>query len=166
MKKVIWLLAIMLPLCLWGIAQGQTPDGMTPAEEEACTKYEGEGARHGLCIAYCEAQDCVNYKDDPSCQRIRENFIHYSKKKGYLSGKKKPEKNVIDCSVTACSYEDRNYCKGKEIDCYIDKECTAICTSTFQGFTDKGEVLCTKAPLCKKCVKDPECDYIACEVEP
>ena len=31
----------------------QTPDGETPAEEQACDKYQGEGARYGLCVAYC-----------------------------------------------------------------------------------------------------------------
>lgn len=132
-------------------ASAQTPDSFTPAVEEACTKYEGEGARHGLCIAYCEAQDCNNTKDsNPSCATIAERFISYSVRQGYVSGPK--ELPVISCSVTACSKDDFAFCGGKEIDCAIDGTCQQICTASFQGFTSDGKPLCSVAPLCKKCV--------------
>jgi len=133
----------------------QTPDEQTPAEEEACTKYEGEGARYGLCVAYCEAQDCEGTKLDPqSCANIEQNFIDWPKKKGYTAGKK-PQ--PIDCKVTACTPEDRLLCGGVEQDCIVNletKECESICTSRFEGTNDRGEPLCTKAPACKRCVAD------------
>ena len=132
-------------------AFAQTPDSFTPAVEEACTKYEGEGARHGLCIAYCEAQDCDNTKDsNPSCSTIAERFISYSVRQGYVKGPK--EKPVIACKVTSCTAEDAKYCGGKEMDCSIDGTCQQICTATFQGTGPKGEQLCSVAPACKGCV--------------
>jgi len=134
-------------------AFAQTPDSFTPAVEEACTKYEGEGARHGLCIAYCEAQDCENTKDsNPSCSTIAERFISYSVRQGYVKGPK--EKPAIACKVTSCTPEDAKYCGGKEFDCSIDGTCQQVCTSTFQGFGPKDEPLCSVAPLCKKCVAE------------
>ncbi len=45
-----------LAVALAPAALAQTPDGTTPAEEEACDKYVGEGARHGLCIAFTPRQ--------------------------------------------------------------------------------------------------------------
>jgi hypothetical protein len=156
--KTAWRwLAIMFvagALAIPGMNIGQTPDGETPAEEESCTKYEGEGARFGLCVAYCEAQDCEGMKLDPiSCRNIEQNFIDWSVKKGYVKGKK-PQ--PIDCSVTACSADDVRYCRGVEQDC-IDPEtgdCESVCTSEFAGFDGKGNPLCTAIPPCKKCVGD------------
>lgn len=138
-------------------ATAQTQDGFTPAEEEACTKYEGEGARHGLCIAYCEAQDCdITKGSNPSCSTIAERFITYSVKQGYAKGSK--DKPVISCKVTACSGEDVQYCGGREQDCDVngDRVCEQICTATFEGFNAKAEPLCGVAPKCEKCVgEDP-----------
>ena len=142
-------------LLLGSPASAQTPDSFTPAVEEACTKYEGEGARHGLCIAYCEAQDCDNTKAaNPSCATIAERFISYSVKQGYVRGPK--EKPAIACKVTACTPEDAKYCGGREADCDItgDKVCEQICTATFQGLSSKNEPLCSVAPPCKKCVAE------------
>ena len=50
-------------------APAQTPDGETPAEESVCDDlvYRTPGL-YGLCVAFCEAQDCEpNWKnvDDP-----------------------------------------------------------------------------------------------------
>jgi len=140
-------------LALGTPASAQTPDSFTPAVEEACTKYEGEGARHGLCIAYCEAQDCEATKDsNPSCSSIVESFISYSVKKGYVKGPK--EKPTISCKVTACTPEDAQLCGGRERDCDItgDGVCEQICSATFEGFSQKNEPLCSVAPACKKCV--------------
>lgn len=45
-----------------------TPDTDPPAEEEVCN---GLGGRMwGLCVAYCEAQDCPG-SDHPSCEILR-----------------------------------------------------------------------------------------------
>jgi hypothetical protein len=138
-------------LLLGSPASAQTPDSFTPAVEEACTKYEGEGARHGLCIAYCEAQDCDNTKgSNPSCGTIEERFISYSVRQGYVKGPK--EKPVIACKVTACSAEDAK-CGGKEADCDLngDRKCEQICTVTSQ-LNEKGDPVCVvtkcKGPFC------------------
>jgi hypothetical protein len=132
-----------------GPAGAQTPDGQTPAEEEACTKYEGEGARHGLCIAYCEAQDCEKVGGDQSCMSIQERFIEYSVKKGYAKGPK--DKPAISCSVTACTADDASFCGGQERDCQVDGACVEVCTATFAGLDSTGQPLCRKV-ACAKCV--------------
>lgn len=45
-----------------------TPDTDPPAEETAC---DGLGGRvWGLCVAYCEAQDCPA-SEHPSCEVLR-----------------------------------------------------------------------------------------------
>ena len=138
-----------------GVIFAQTPDGETPSEEQACDKYEGEGARYGLCVAYCEAQDCDDHhKGDPSCTHIAQEFIDWSVKHDYI---KKPKPGTtIDCRVTACSADDIRFCGGREIDCEIDRECTRVCTSEFQGFDELGRPLCTRFDprSCRKCVAD------------
>lgn len=58
---------------------GGTPDGETPAEEDVC---DGQiGALYGLCIAFCEAQDChLDFlADRTSCNKVLSN---YQKKSG------------------------------------------------------------------------------------
>ncbi|MDX2418371.1 MAG: hypothetical protein QNK19_13000 [Xanthomonadales bacterium] len=59
--------------------QAQTPDGLTPAVETVCDRYEG--ALFGLCNAYCEATDC-GHPDvraaDRACSRIQANFFKHS----------------------------------------------------------------------------------------
>jgi len=40
-------------------ASAMTPDGVTPAEEDVCdVLIGGTPGLYGLCVAYCEAQDC------------------------------------------------------------------------------------------------------------
>jgi hypothetical protein len=150
------LFGVLLLACTFLVptpASAQTPDASTPAQEEACTKYEGEGARQGLCIAYCEAQDCDNTKDsNPSCGTIAERFIAYSVKQGYAKGVK--DKPVISCQVTACTDNDALYCGGREQDCDLngDGVCEQICTAKFEGFIAENKPLCSVAMECKKCV--------------
>ena len=150
------LLGVLLWACVFLVqtpAAAQTPDASTPAQEEACIKYEGEGARQGLCIAYCEAQDCDTTKDsNAACATIAERFVAYSVKKGYAKGPK--DKPTISCKVTACSADDTLYCGGKEQDCDVtgDGVCEQICTAKFEGVTPKNEPLCSVAVFCKKCV--------------
>ena len=151
---VIFTLAICI-LVVASPAVAQTLDGNPPATEEACTKYEGDGARQGLCIAYCEAQDCDATKfSNPSCAMIAERFIAWSVKKGYVASPK--EKPTISCKATACTAEDIKYCKGEERDCLNgDGSCEAKCTSTFEGFNPGGVPTCSFIK-CKECVgKDP-----------
>ena len=41
-------------------APGATPDGITPAEETTCDDLKhGTPGLYGLCVAFCEAHDCV-----------------------------------------------------------------------------------------------------------
>lgn len=58
MKLLPYLLVIGVVLYC-GIASAQTPDGETPAEESVCDdlKWATPGL-YGLCVAFCEAQDC------------------------------------------------------------------------------------------------------------
>lgn len=44
-----------------GLSTAQTPDGQTPANEGVCDELKADGITkglYGLCVAYCEAQDC------------------------------------------------------------------------------------------------------------
>lgn len=45
-----------------------TPDTDPPAEEQVCNAYGGRA--WGLCVAYCEAQDCPA-SEHPSCDVLR-----------------------------------------------------------------------------------------------
>ena len=156
MRRVVVILTLAIGiLVVVSPAVAQTPDGNTPATEEACTKYEGEGARQGLCIAYCEAQDCENTKlSNPSCDAIAEQFIAWSVKKGYVKGPKE-KGSTIACTVTACTPEDIKYCDGQERECVSsDGGCESTCSSTFEGFYPGGIALCSKPRACKKCVGD------------
>jgi hypothetical protein len=73
-RKLALLSAIAFALCLsartpmahaWGDG---TPDTDPPAEETVCN---GLGGRMwGLCVAYCEAQDCPG-SEHPSCEVLR-----------------------------------------------------------------------------------------------
>ena len=53
------------------LAKG-TPDGVPPADETTCDGLKG--AAHGLCVAYCEANDCELDPDSQECRVLRANF--------------------------------------------------------------------------------------------
>ena len=67
----IGLLALAFSPATVAVAQG-TPDGVTPAVEEACTGMMG--AAFGLCVAFCEANDCDLYPDSQACDVLRGNY--------------------------------------------------------------------------------------------
>ena len=52
-----------------------TPDGSPPAEEQVCDTAGLFGAAYGLCIAFCEANDCdaTDQPDNRSCSSLRKN---------------------------------------------------------------------------------------------
>lgn len=57
-----------------------TPDSDPPAEEEVCN---GLGGRMwGLCVAYCEAQDCPG-SEHPSCEILRIKMFDLSGGESY-----------------------------------------------------------------------------------
>lgn len=52
-------------------ARAQTPDGATPAEESVCDPlHDASPGLYGLCVSYCEAQDCDSIGDaiDDRCE--------------------------------------------------------------------------------------------------
>ena len=67
----IGLLALSLGLARVAVAQ-RTPDGVTPSVEAMCTDMSG--ATYGLCVAYCEANDCDLEPGSQECARLRENY--------------------------------------------------------------------------------------------
>lgn len=58
--KPLTLCTLLIALAWSGVpAMASTPDGMTPATEDVCDKLIGmTPGLYGLCVAYCEAQDC------------------------------------------------------------------------------------------------------------
>jgi hypothetical protein len=59
-------------------SQAQTPDGLTPAVEDICTKWGFSGNVNGLCNAYCEAMDCDSANpqaSDRACNRVFDKII-------------------------------------------------------------------------------------------
>ena len=51
-----------------------TPDGSPPAEEQVCDTAGISGVAYGLCIAFCEANDC-DMTDRPYCAKLRKNYV-------------------------------------------------------------------------------------------
>ena len=83
-KFVIRCLAIAAAVIVWlGSAQNshaKTPDGEPPSVEGECDHLSGSLC--GLCIAYCEAMDCMDpnqHASDNACDKI---FANYMKKSG------------------------------------------------------------------------------------
>lgn len=50
-----------------------TPDGVPPADEAVCTKTK-QGPAYGLCVAYCEANDCELDPSSPECVMLRKKY--------------------------------------------------------------------------------------------
>ena len=79
MKSIVrrWLAITALAMALGpspiSLARGHgTPDGVPPADETSCDGLTG--AAHGLCVAYCEANDCNLDSDSEECTSLRANF--------------------------------------------------------------------------------------------
>ena len=51
-----------------------TPDESPPAEETVCEDAGLVGAAYGLCVAYCEANDCDTFPDSEACDRLWTNY--------------------------------------------------------------------------------------------
>ena len=81
-----WIPALLLSLGFFVQASwAQTSDGETPAEEGICDGlHDASPGLYGLCVAYCEAQDCdtIDLAISGQCgapsQRV---FDHYEKKR-------------------------------------------------------------------------------------
>ncbi len=79
MKKVI--LVSIAAFCFSGVVLAQgTPDGETPANEGVCdVLLDGTPGLYGLCVAYCEAQDCdfesaISNQCKPPRQPVLDNY--------------------------------------------------------------------------------------------
>lgn len=79
--KRITLISVALILCVSGSALAQgTPDGVTPANEGVCdVLIGGTPGLYGLCVAYCEAQDCdfeaaISNQCKPPRQPVLNNY--------------------------------------------------------------------------------------------
>jgi hypothetical protein len=51
-----------------------TPDEVPPANETVCEDSGLIGAAYGLCIAFCEANDCDQFPNKKACDVLRSNF--------------------------------------------------------------------------------------------
>jgi hypothetical protein len=51
-----------------------TPDESPPAEEAVCDEAGLMGSALGLCVAFCEANDCDAYPDSKACEVLRGNY--------------------------------------------------------------------------------------------
>jgi hypothetical protein len=51
-----------------------TPDESPPAEELVCEDAGLLGAAFGLCVAFCEANDCDAFPDSPACDVLRDKY--------------------------------------------------------------------------------------------
>jgi hypothetical protein len=85
MKRLLWVTVLLL-VAATGYAQ--TPDGETPANEGVCDDLMwATPGLYGLCIAFCEAQDCEPdfSLDNPfeNCRPSSERLLrNYDRKKG------------------------------------------------------------------------------------
>ena len=55
-----------------------TPDESPPAEESVCEDAGYMGAALGLCVAFCEANDCdaqIDQPDDRACSTLRGRYL-------------------------------------------------------------------------------------------
>jgi hypothetical protein len=51
-----------------------TPDQKPPSQEDVCDAAGLRGAAYGLCVAYCEANDCDEFPDSNACDVLFENY--------------------------------------------------------------------------------------------
>ena len=65
--------ALVAPGASLGFGDG-TPDESPPAEETVCEDAGLRGAAYGLCVAFCEANDCDAFPDSEACDRLWSNY--------------------------------------------------------------------------------------------
>ena len=80
----MWLAGAILIASATANAYGEgTPDEQPPAQEQVCDEAGLNGAALGLCVAFCEANDCdaLDQPDDPACSTLR---VRYARITGQL----------------------------------------------------------------------------------
>ena len=68
---------LLAPATSMAIGHG-TPDESPPAEEAVCDDAGLIGAALGLCIAFCEANDCDTHPKAKACRKLRSNYARIS----------------------------------------------------------------------------------------
>ena len=69
--------AVMLASTAAHASGSGTPDEQPPAQEQVCDDSGLFGAAFGLCVAFCEANDCdaqLDQPDDRACSVLREKY--------------------------------------------------------------------------------------------
>jgi hypothetical protein len=75
LRRVLLLAVLSLTVPVTAFAYGDgTPDEQPPAEEPPCDAAGLFGAAYGLCVAYCEANDCEIQPDKHACDILRANY--------------------------------------------------------------------------------------------
>ena len=64
---------VFAPGAAFAIGHG-TRDESPPAEEPVCDDAGLIGAAFGLCIAFCEANDCDDFPNRKACDVLRSNY--------------------------------------------------------------------------------------------
>jgi hypothetical protein len=93
MKTMRFLSFLCVSMAMFALpAAAQTPDGTTPANEDVCDNLaDATPGLYGLCVAFCEAQDCEATLDpatgevtlEPSCRPSSATLLeNYFKKAG------------------------------------------------------------------------------------
>jgi hypothetical protein len=68
-------LAAFLLAPVTSLAYGDgTPDESPPAEEAVCEEAGLMGSALGLCVAFCEANDCDTHPKAKACEKLRGNY--------------------------------------------------------------------------------------------
>ena len=60
-----------------------TPDESPPAEEQVCDDAGLMGSAFGLCVAFCEANDCDQFPDSKACGVLRANYARITGELGF-----------------------------------------------------------------------------------
>jgi hypothetical protein len=68
---------LFAPGAAFAIGHG-TPDELPPAQEQVCDEAGLIGAAYGLCIAFCEANDCDQHPKAKACAKLRANYAKQS----------------------------------------------------------------------------------------
>ena len=106
MKKLkVVMVAAALTAFIAAPVMAQTPDGLTPANEDVCDELIGATpGLYGLCVGFCEAQDCeANYDFasgevtfDPSCKPSSNRLLENYNKRAQPGDPPMPCVNVVE----------------------------------------------------------------------
>lgn len=118
---------VIAVFCIPTLIFAQTFDGRTPAEEQDCDSLNG--AAFGLCVAYCEAQDCDININQPSCPQLKANF---EKKTGssILPCDARCGDGIVNDPSEQCDDGNAIPCDGCSNDCTLENIGDPNCNGT------------------------------------